>query len=493
MDPDPRRLLGDDDAEDPVEPIAEDPPDGDADATVLLLMGPDRDRELLAEALSGRYRVETGTTAAALDDRFDCCLLDARALDDAAEVIASRRGREEGAFLPFVLLSGSESPDRPTERMWTVVDDIIELPVKRRALLARVANLIERRETSLRLERTVAELRLKERAMEESPVGITLAEADGGDNELVYLNQGFEDLTGYGAEMLGEDCRFLQGEDTADQTRAEVREAIDDERPIAVDILNYRANGQKFWNRLSIAPIRDDDGTVTHYVGFQTDITERKIRERRLEVMGRVLKHNLRNKMNLIEGYAALLEGMVDEEEQRRSVSVISDTAADLMGIADAVGKVDKTLSEPESTAPVDLRDQLVELRSRIQSRYPDADVTLSVPDDDPIPATVVGLMIAVEEAVENAVKHNDAAHPSVRVRVERRPPDWLVIEIEDDGRGIPDHETRVLESGETSLTHADRLGIWLMYWVVAKAGGEFDIETGPDGTTVRLEVPTHP
>ena len=469
-------------------------PASSEDPTVLLLMDDDRDRELLAEALGDRYRVRTATEPSALDREFDCCLLDTVAFDAVADALASRRDRADPAFLPFVLLVGEGSTGPPTDRAWERVDDVIELPVARRALVTRVSNLIERRTTSLRLGRTVADLRLTERAMDEAPVGITLARAaDGDDNPLVYLNEEFEALTGYGEETLGEDCRFLQGPDTSDETRAEIRAGIDEERSVDVDVLNYRTNGQKFWNRLQIEPLRNEAGETTHFVGFQTDITERKIRERRLEVMARVLNHNLRNKMNLITGYTDLLRDDPGGESRRRALDVISETAADLTGIAEAVQTVDETVSAPTLDAPIDLRDELVELRNRIHSRYPDAEVTLSLPGDDPIEVTVVGLSVAVAEAVENAVKHNDDPSPSVEVRVERPSEAWIAIEVDDDGPGIPDHETQVLEAGETSLTHADRLGIWLMYWVVAKAGGEFDIDTGEDGTTIRLEVPVEP
>ena len=469
-------------------PIASD------DATVLLLMDADRDRSLLAEALGDRYRVRTATEPSALDREFDCCLLDAAAFDAVVDAVDARRDRADPAFLPFALLVSEGSAAGPNDRVWEHVDDVIELPVARRALLTRVSNLIERRLTSLRLRRTVADLRLTERAMDEAPVGITLSRAaDRGDRPLVYVNEEFETLTGYGEEMLGEDCRFLQGPDTSDETRDAVRTALDEERPVDVDIRNYRANGQKFWNRLQIEPLRNEAGETTHFVGFQTDITERKIRERRLEVMARVLNHNLRNKMNLISGYADLLRDDPDGEPRDRALDVITETAADLSGIASAVQTVDDTVSAPPLDAPIDLRDELIELRNRIHSRYPNAEVTLSLPDDDPIEATVVGLSVAVTEAVENAVKHNDGPSPSVEVRVERRPPGWIAIEVADDGPGIPDHETQVLEAGETSLTHADRLGIWLMYWVVAKAGGEFDVDTDADGTTIRLEVPARP
>ncbi|WP_050026476.1 MULTISPECIES: PAS domain-containing protein [Halorubrum] len=477
------------------------PPDADEEVRVLLFMRPGRDRELVAEALGDRFRVDSTTDAAALDSTFDCCVFGAEAFERAAEGIESRRERAAPAFLPFVLLASGDTDRETTGSAWDHVDDVIELPVRKGALRTRIGNLVERRRTSLRLadrERRLAaaveELRQKERAMDEAPVGITLAEPGTGNNPLTYVNGEFERLTGYGPEMLGKDCRFLQGEHTNPEKTAAVREAIDDERPISVDVLNYRANGQKFWNQLTVAPIHEN-GDVIRFVGFQTDITDRKIRERRLEVMGRVLNHNLRNKMNLIEGYTDLLRTNPDEEQLRKSLDVIAETTDDLMRIAEAVRKIDHTLSKTEpAEAAVELRDRLSELLSQMTDRYPDATFHLSLPDDDPLCVSVLGLQTAIEEGVENAVKHNDDPDPTVWIRVERGDEGWIEIEIEDDGPGIPEHETHVLERGETSLKHADRLGIWLMYWVVGKAGGEFSValsETG--GTILRIVVPAHP
>ncbi|MFC5136119.1 MULTISPECIES: PAS domain-containing protein [Haloferacaceae] len=475
-------------------------PSGPEDASSLLLfMRPGRDRELLAEALSDRYRIETATDVEALDSVYDCCVLDVDGFERAADAIEPRRRRSDPVFLPFVLLIPEGTNERSVKNAWPRVDDVIDLPVRRAELATRIANLVERRETSLRLaererrlEEAVGEIELKERAMDEAPVGITLAEPGSGDNPLIYVNAEFERLTGYGPEMLGEDCRFLQGEETDEETRATIRKAIDAEEPVSVDVLNYRANGRRFWNRLTVAPIRGEDGTVTNYVGFQTDITDRKIRERRLEVMNRVLNHNLRNKMNLIDGYAELLRDDLGDE-YRKPLEVISETTDDLMRIAEAVRKIDHTLSSTDpSGPPIGLRDRLSELVSALEGQYPDARVDLSLPADDPLEVTVAGLLTAVEEAVENAIKHNDEPHPSVEIRVERPEPQWIEIEIADDGPGIPDHETHVLKGGETSLKHADRLGLWLMYWVVSRVGGDFSVSTGDGrGTTLRLSVPT--
>nr|WP_231741220.1 PAS domain-containing protein [Halorubrum sp. CBA1125] len=486
-------------------------------------MQPGRDRELLAETLGDRYRVETTADAETVDPNgtrpsadaegigpnageaglsapFDCCVFDGHGFERGADAIEPRRELSAPAFLPFVLLVGGDVGSSMRRRAWNHVDDVIELPVTKAALRSRIGNLIERRRTSLRLverecelERTVEDLQLKEHAMDEAPVGITIAEPGADNNPLTYLNRGFRDLTGYGPEMLGKDCRFLQGAETNPETAAAIREAIRAERSIAVDLLNYRSNGQKFWNRLTIAPIRAEDGTVESYVGFQTDITDRKIRERRLEVMNRVLNHNLRNKMNLISGYTELLAEETEGAEYREALDVITETADDLMRIAEAVRKIEHTLSATTETA-ITLRDRLSELIGAFRDRFPDATFELSLPEDDPLNVTVVGLVTAVEEGIENAVKHNDDPHPNVAVSVRRPSSDWIELEIEDNGPGIPDHEVRVLESGETSLNHADRLGIWLMYWVVNKAGGTFEVATSDAGGTVlRLNVPARP
>ena len=119
--------------------------------------------------------------------------------------------------------------------------------------------------------------RLKELALDAAHEGITISDVRQPDSPIVYANEGFDRLTGYPVEAaVGRNCRFLQGEDTDPETIAELREAQRRGEPCTVDILNYRRNGTPFWNRLSITPVRDADGELTHYVGVQSDITQRK-------------------------------------------------------------------------------------------------------------------------------------------------------------------------------------------------------------------------
>ena len=470
------------------------------DPRILLFMQPGRNRELLSDTLATDYEVETTTTVEALDRTFDCCIFDTHEFNRVAGTIQSRRDTSSPVFLPFVLLVGEGQVGDSVE-VWEYVDDIIELPVQKPALRARLENLVDRRRTSLELaEReaelaeTVDDLRMKERAMDEAPIGITIAGPNqNGGNPLIYANAQFEAITGYDSNLLGKDCRFLQGPETSEATVRQMREAIDAEQAISVDVLNYRRNGQKFWNDLDIAPIHDDTGQVTHYVGFQTAITERKIREQRLEVLNRVLSHNLRNKMSIIQGYLTLLEDEYPAGEVPESVSKIETAAGNLLGLAESVQDIERTLRVSQANAPViDLATWVEQMVSAFRDQFPAARFEIDTPTDDRCEAAVVGLTTAIEEAIENAVKHNTNPEPAVEIAIERRSTDWIDIKITDDGPGIPSSELEVLQRGEEPLRHADRLGIWLMYWVVSRAGGEFDVG-GDDGTELRLSVPAHP
>lgn len=125
--------------------------------------------------------------------------------------------------------------------------------------------------------------RLIERAIDEAPIGVTIADANEADNPLIYLNDAFERLTGYPKdETIGNNCRFLQGEGTDPGSVATMREAIASKEAISVELRNYRKDGTEFWNQVDIAPIRNGE-TVTHFVGFQTDVTARKRAEQEVE------------------------------------------------------------------------------------------------------------------------------------------------------------------------------------------------------------------
>jgi PAS domain S-box-containing protein len=127
-------------------------------------------------------------------------------------------------------------------------------------------------------------LDLKDRALAVAAEGITIADARLPGRPLIYINKGFERLTGYSStEALGQSCRFLQGTGANSETVQVIRDALDNERDCTVEILNTRKDGTTFWNRLSITPVRDAEEKVTHFIGIQSDLTKRREAELALE------------------------------------------------------------------------------------------------------------------------------------------------------------------------------------------------------------------
>ncbi|MBN1479758.1 PAS domain-containing protein [candidate division KSB1 bacterium] len=145
--------------------------------------------------------------------------------------------------------------------------------------------------TNISHKEQVEFLKLIADATNEATEGIVISDTGLPDNPIIYANEGFERLTGYSRhEILGKNCRFLQGKDTDPNTINEIRQAIRRGVPCKVDILNYRKDGSRFWNRLSITPLRDKSGTIVNFVGVQFDITELKETRERLERANAVLE-----------------------------------------------------------------------------------------------------------------------------------------------------------------------------------------------------------
>jgi len=127
-------------------------------------------------------------------------------------------------------------------------------------------------------------LRLKDRALESTHNGVVVTDMTNPSQPIIYANPGFERITGYAvADVYGLNCGFLQRDDHKQTGLAELREAIREGRECQVILRNYRKDGSLFWNELSISPVRDNDGRVTHYVGVQNDITERIRQEEELQ------------------------------------------------------------------------------------------------------------------------------------------------------------------------------------------------------------------
>ena len=124
--------------------------------------------------------------------------------------------------------------------------------------------------------RTEEDLRLRKRALDASANGVIICNAGLPDLPITYVNPAFETITGYAMEeVLGRSCAFLHADDDAQSGLENIRIALEAQVDCSVLVRNYRKDGKLFWNDLHIAPVRDADGKVTHFVGIQNDVTER--------------------------------------------------------------------------------------------------------------------------------------------------------------------------------------------------------------------------
>lgn len=210
---------------------------------------------------------------------------------DGFETCRRLKANDSSKDIPVIFMTAlSETVDKLRGFNVGAVDYLTK-PIQEEELKARVTTHITLRnlnrsllEQNLRLEQEIRkrqqkedELRLSNQAIAASSNGIVIADAREPDMPIIYINPAFERITGYSAqEIIGRNCRFLQGPDKNQPALNELRSALRGGRDCKVVLSNYRKDGRRFWNELSISPIYDGAGNLTHFVGIQMDITERK-------------------------------------------------------------------------------------------------------------------------------------------------------------------------------------------------------------------------
>lgn len=181
--------------------------------------------------------------------------------------------------IPVIIVSGTVSEDVAVAAMRAgAVDFFSKGKIQR--LVPAMNREIRDAQNRKKRHSVEAELMLKNRALEASPLGVIITDPEQDDNPIIYVNAAFEDMTGYAtSDVMGRNCRFLQADDTDQPGLQEIRRAIQERRECNVILRNYRKDGEMFWNQLRIAPIWDSDGQLIHFVGMLNDITQQKTSE----------------------------------------------------------------------------------------------------------------------------------------------------------------------------------------------------------------------
>ena len=220
------------------------------------------------------------------------------------------------------------------------------------------------------------------------------------------------------------------------------------------------------------------------------DVTDQETREQRLTVLNRVLRHNVRNKLDVVLANAELV---ADDELQRG----IRESATDLLALSDKARDAEEMMTASmESPEQVDVAAVTRAVVEEFRTDAPDADISLQCPDELHHPSHRTVLEEILTELVDNAVTHSDTAEPSVAVRVTREESGAVELSVADDGPGIPERERQILAEGtETQLEHGQGLGLWFVNWAVVQLGGDLSFaDTEPRGSvvTVRLYETTY-
>ena len=308
-------------------------------------------------------------------------------------------------------------------------------------------------------------------------------------SELLFVNPAYESVFGNTPDALAADPAVFLDAIHPDDVPA-VKEAMDCLSAGQSVEMEYRVNPEteySVWVWVQAEPIIQDDAVV-RITGFARDITDRRRRERQLSVMDNLLRHNLRNDLGVIVGNAELIEETVPEAADR--AAVIRRTGTELLDSAEKQRGVIETLTGPTTTHPLDLVSVVAVGVETVRDRYPDARISMSTPETAPI-CGIDEIEAAVVELIENAVTHNEAAHPTVDVTVSVD--DMVTLTVEDDGVAIPSMESSVLTGDHEmdALYHSSGLGFWLIYWAVELSAGSVAVETtAAGGNRIRVTLP---
>jgi signal transduction histidine kinase len=216
----------------------------------------------------------------------------------------------------------------------------------------------------------------------------------------------------------------------------------------------------------------------------------------RLTVLNRVLRHDIRNRANVLKGHASALDQESDSID--KNAAAIRQQADEIVNLGEKANRIETLVqTDDHDREVVDVGALTESVAEQIQDDHPAVEMRISLDDDPPAYAHPL-ITTAVANVVENAIEHNDADDPRVEVStatVNQEEGEFVELRIADNGPGIPNNEVLALERGfETDLEHTSGLGLWLVYWIISASDGDIELDTtDANGAliTLRLEVAT--
>lgn len=312
------------------------------------------------------------------------------------------------------------------------------------------------------------------------------------DGEFTFVSDHVEVLLGYApAELQGESISRLVPEgDPLDRGTEAFQAVAAGETAELTDLPLLAADGKRVYVDLHSAPVFDADGSgrVVAMQAIVRDVTERRRKDRLVSILHRLLRHNLRNEMTVVSGYAEGIRERVSGQAVEMAEQILA-TSSDLVELSEKARKMEHHVDEEPEAKPVDVVPPVWRAVEAVEEDYPDAEVSTDAPTEA-VALAAPALETAVHELVENAVKHA-GDDPTVAVEVATSD-ETVVVRVTDDGPGIPSQDRTVLERGDESpLHHGSGIGLWLVYWIVESIDADIATTVNERGTTVTVTLPS--
>lgn len=316
-----------------------------------------------------------------------------------------------------------------------------------------------------------------ETLLEALPIPVAVLSPDGTVEE---WNQAAENVYGYSAEEVIDETfpLFAKSDEPHNLMEKIVQSGILD----GYQTIYQRQDGSHIDVELYARPLYEEE-QLQGIIGAAIDITDKQRRVQQLDVLQRTLRHNIRNKLNVVQGHLEVIE---------------AELADDSASVEAAITATNKILTRAETAQQIravdsdrDISEQSVSdlVTAAVHTHQATNGLTIETDVEDISVKAVKGFETAIEHAIENAIKHIE---PPVNITISTHASENKIeLVIEDNGAGIPKAELDALTAAEeTRLEHGSGIGLWAMKWLTEQSGGRFEVESDPTGTTVTMQLP---
>jgi len=335
------------------------------------------------------------------------------------------------------------------------------------------------------------------KAVEQTGHAVYITETDG---TIEYANPAFEEITGYGRpEAIGREPSILKSGEHEESFYEQLWETLNSGDQWVSEVIDQRANGEEVVLNQTISPLTDDEGNPEKFVAVAQDITQRKVYERQLEeqrdnldILNQVLRHDIRNNLQLILAYGEMLEDEIDDDEAQMFLETVlenADHAVDLTKVAREMAAV--MLSTDQELEPISVRSVVTTEVEQISDGYPEAVITMEPEIHQESVRANEMLASVFRNLLKNAIQHNDKKIPKITVSSIKKD-GYIIIRVADNGPGISDAvKEDIFGKGEKGLdSDGTGIGLYLVKSLVENYGGDVWIEDREESDYLGSETP---